>query len=397
MAGKAKKNTESMENQLARLEEELEQVSSALHQSENLFQTLIKNIPGVVYLCNYDKHWTMHYIVKEIENITGYPASDFINNNVRSFVSIIHPDDTALIDRTVRESVNNDKPYEMEFRIIRKDGEIIWVYEKGRQVHSSDNKTWLNGIILDVTTYKQNVIELDIAMKEWKATFEAMPNGVFLLNKKCQIIKCNKAGCKLLAKNKNDIIGKRYCQAIYNIEQPPQIDPYLKMFKSGSKQKEIRKLNNKTVEITVAPITDKKGSIYGSVILIVDITSLKNTELQLKSKQKELQSIFHTAPVGIGVVNGTVFVKVNQQVCKLSGYKKEELIGKDTRMLYINDAEYKRFGDNYLHLRGSKIAKLKSYLKCKNGEEVKVAVNISCLNPDTNEFTFTVTDISYEE
>ncbi|MDD5598528.1 MAG: PAS domain-containing protein, partial [Victivallaceae bacterium] len=143
------RNAGNSHDRLNGLQEELKQVSEALRQSETLFQSLIKNIPGIVYLCNCDKSWTMHYIVKEIEKVTGYPASDFINNNVRSFASIIHPDDRALIEELVEKAVAENKPYELEYRVIRKDGEIIWFHEKGQKVHSENGNIWLNGIMSD--------------------------------------------------------------------------------------------------------------------------------------------------------------------------------------------------------------------------------------------------------
>ncbi|MCK4983721.1 MAG: PAS domain S-box protein, partial [Victivallaceae bacterium] len=164
----------------------MRQTEEALPQSEKQIQSLIKNIPGIVYLCYYDEHWTMHYMVKEIEKISGYPASDFINNNVRSYASIIHPDDLFLVDQAVEEGVLNNKPYEIEYRIIRKDGDIAWVYEKGQKVSSRDNKTWLNGIIFDITEHKQIAIALDMATEEWRVTFDAIPNAVFLLNRECR-------------------------------------------------------------------------------------------------------------------------------------------------------------------------------------------------------------------
>ncbi len=375
------------------VEAQLEGLKKTLRQSQRQFQSLIKNIPGIVYLCYYDKDWTMQYIVKEIEKISGYPASDFINNNVRSYASIIHPDDVDLVEQVVTKGVSENKPFEMEYRLIRKNGEIAWVYEKGQRVPGLDDKVWLSGIIFDITRQKQTAIALDIASREWQVTFDAIPSAVFLLNREFQIMKCNRSAEVLLGKNKDKLVGKRYCKIIDNQDIPPADGPYMRMMKSRKKESTIRSIGNKEVEFTIVPIINPEGEIYGSVLLAVDISKLKKTEIMLRNQKKELKSIFHTAPIGIGVVSERKFIQVNEQFCKLSGYSSKELIGKSTRIVYISDKEYERIGHGYESINGDKIATLQTYIKRKDGKEIKVSLNLSALNIDINGFTFTVMPI----
>lgn len=385
-----KKKVEKHKNREAELESQLEDLRKALAQSQRQFQNLVKNIPGIVYLCYCDEYWTMHYIVKEIEKISGYPASDFINNNVRSYASIIHPDDVERVDQTIKTGVERDETFEMEYRIIRKDGEIAWVYERGQKVHSQDGKIWLNGIIFDITKIKQTAIALDIASEEWRVTFDAIPSAIFLLNREFQIMKCNSSAEALLGKSKDELIGKRYCKVIDDRDIPPEGSPYIRMLKSRHKESDIRSIGNKDVEFTVVPIINQEGEVYGSVLLIVDVSKLKKAEMMLRNQKKELKSIFRTAPIGIGVVSERKFIQVNDQFCRLSGYSEAELIDKNTRMLYISDEEYERIGRDYMKLKGCEIITLQTYLKRKDGKEIKVSLNFSTLNIDINGFTFTL-------
>ncbi|MFA7184280.1 MAG: PAS domain S-box protein [Victivallales bacterium] len=388
------KITGNSSSRLNKLQEELKQVSEALRQSENLFQALIKNIPGVVYLCNCDKYWTMHYIVKEIEKVTGYPASDFINNNVRSFASIIHPDDRALVEELVEKAISENKPYELEYRIVRKDGEIIWFHEKGQKVHSENGNIWLNGIMSDITKYKQNLMALDIAAEEWKTTFDSIPNAVFLLDKEGRIIKCNRAVEKLLKQKKNALIGQEYCEVICACGRLTGKKPFEKMLKSGRREKTICLFNDRIVEITVSPVVNSRREVYGFVILFVDITKLKNAEEQLKNKNKQLRSIFHTAPIGIGVVSRKAFVEVNEQMCEITGYGQKELLGKSPSLLHDDVKEFERVHAVALSPRGSKVAVTRTQLTRKDGRKVDVLLHFSSLNSKTNSFTFTMTDLS---
>ena len=115
---------------------------------------IVANVPGAVYRCALDRNWTMETFSSEIERISGYPASDFIHNARRSFASVIHPDDRDDVDREVRDAVLSDSPYGLEFRIVREDGEVRWVLERGQRVVGEDGQAWLHGVIFDITDRK---------------------------------------------------------------------------------------------------------------------------------------------------------------------------------------------------------------------------------------------------
>jgi diguanylate cyclase (GGDEF)-like protein/PAS domain S-box-containing protein len=126
-----------------------------LSVSEERFRTLLSNIPGAMYRCDLDSDWDMQFISDNIEAISGYPASDFIRSHVRTFASIIHPDDRQTVEQVVGEAVARGEPYILEYRIVGADGGIRWVYEKGQGVFDTEGKVlWLDGAIFDVTERK---------------------------------------------------------------------------------------------------------------------------------------------------------------------------------------------------------------------------------------------------
>lgn len=127
-----------------------------LELSEKKFRSLVANIPGAVYRCNADKDWTMAFLSESILEIVGYPASDFIENKVRSFASIIHSEDQEMVDHIVWQGIENRIPYIVEYRVVHANGKVRWVYEKGQGVFSEDKKLlWLDGVIVDITEKHQ--------------------------------------------------------------------------------------------------------------------------------------------------------------------------------------------------------------------------------------------------
>ena len=57
-------------------------------------------------------------------------------------------------------------------------------------------------------------------------------------------------------------------------------------------------------------------------------------EEELRTRQAELTSILRAVPVGIGVTLNRVLKEVNDHVCTITGYSREELLGSGSRMLY---------------------------------------------------------------
>ncbi len=125
--------------------------AARLRSDEALLRSLVANIPGALYRCADDADWTMAWMSQEIEEITGYPVTDFVDSSERTFASVIHPDDRDQVKRSVNEAVNAHRPFSLEYRIKRRDGDERWVLERGQAQESGDGRRWLDGAIFDIT------------------------------------------------------------------------------------------------------------------------------------------------------------------------------------------------------------------------------------------------------
>jgi signal transduction histidine kinase/DNA-binding response OmpR family regulator len=141
-----------------RLQEEIaerKQAEEALRESRQRLDSIVANSPVATYRCANDEHWTMEFISAEIMRITGYPAEDFLNNQVRSFASIIYPDDRQRAFDTVQNSLEHKDRYEMDYRLIAADASLRWVHEQGRGVFTPDGRLLcLDGSIFDITAQR---------------------------------------------------------------------------------------------------------------------------------------------------------------------------------------------------------------------------------------------------
>ncbi|EWH09350.1 putative integral membrane sensor protein [Catenovulum agarivorans DS-2] len=139
-------------------------MEKALRENESKFRSLITNIPGIAFRCLDKEGWPMLYISNAVEQITGYPASDFIYpNQTRYFSDLIHPDDLERVS----DYYNETGRYAFEYRILDKHGAQHWLLEQGSlTIDPATGENCLDGFIMDISERKYMEDELRIAKEE---------------------------------------------------------------------------------------------------------------------------------------------------------------------------------------------------------------------------------------
>jgi len=128
---------------------------AALAERTQRLETLISNLPGIVYRCANDPAWPMEFVAGECEQLTGYPASAFEDGDVLWGEEVIHPEDRDETWAAVQDALDAGDPFEVTYRIRTRDGETRWMWERGRGLHSDGNLDALEGFITDVTARRE--------------------------------------------------------------------------------------------------------------------------------------------------------------------------------------------------------------------------------------------------
>ncbi len=146
----------------------------SLRESEEKFRSMISNIPGVVYRCSYDEHYSVLFITDAIENLSGFKRSDFDYNQNVSLVSIIHPEDRERVLDFVNFSVKQKRQFNLEYRIITRSKAVKWISNNGRAIYNDDGTiNWIDGFLLDIS---ERIMALD-ELKNAKIAAEEANNA----------------------------------------------------------------------------------------------------------------------------------------------------------------------------------------------------------------------------
>ncbi|WP_152205880.1 sensor domain-containing diguanylate cyclase [Marinobacter changyiensis] len=124
-----------------------------LRHRERQLTTLMDNLPGMAYRCLYDEFWTMKFVSSGCRELTGYEPEAVIDNRDVAFAHLVQEEDNQKTVQLVEEAIGAAEAFSLEYQLVRKDGQVIWVWERGRAVEDGDGLV-LEGIILDVTDRK---------------------------------------------------------------------------------------------------------------------------------------------------------------------------------------------------------------------------------------------------
>lgn len=150
------------------------------NQWARMLQTLLSHLDGMVYRCRDDDQWTMEFVSQGCLRLTGYRPEQLLFNSAVSYQEITHPEDRERVDGAVREALAARKNYVVEYRIVRADGAVRWVSERGVGVYADDGTLLaLEGIVFDVTERKEAEIASRETERRYKSLFDNALEGIF--------------------------------------------------------------------------------------------------------------------------------------------------------------------------------------------------------------------------
>ncbi|MET0209368.1 MAG: MHYT domain-containing protein [Burkholderiaceae bacterium] len=155
-------------------------MEEALRDSETQYRTLIANSPGVTFRCRLDENWSMLVINNAVEELTGWPATDFLTGR-QHFGPLIHRHDHAAVNEAVQTAIATRQPYTVDYRLHTRDATERWVSERGRAVcDAAGVPQWIDGVILDITESRRLQTQLKDAKERAEAA--AAAKSAFLAN-----------------------------------------------------------------------------------------------------------------------------------------------------------------------------------------------------------------------
>jgi PAS domain S-box-containing protein len=120
--------------------------------AENKYRTLVEQVAAISYIAELGFHGEWLFVSPQIEAITGYTQEEWLANS-REWTHHVPQEDHEVIE-AAEAACQRGERFQADYRIVKKDGSIIWVSDTAVVVSGSDSHPVMEGIIVDITERK---------------------------------------------------------------------------------------------------------------------------------------------------------------------------------------------------------------------------------------------------
>ena len=178
----------------------------ALKESERNYRLLINNIPNIVFKAYVDSY--IDFFDDKIEALTGYPKELFLSRKMK-WTDIILPEDQKKAKMRFVEALKGNRQYIREYRIRKKNGDIVWVQASSQIVCNANGRIeFISGAFLDITERKAAEAALHDSEVKYRSLFDSGPNPIFVLDSSTlEILDVNPATIETYGYTKEELMG----------------------------------------------------------------------------------------------------------------------------------------------------------------------------------------------
>jgi PAS domain S-box-containing protein/putative nucleotidyltransferase with HDIG domain len=225
--------------------------------------------------------------------------------------------------------------------------------------------------------------------------------GVWAMDRDHVTTFVNERMAQMLGVGPDDMLGRPIADFMF----PEDLDDHRRQMairhagRSSHYERRFRHRDGREVLTIVAatPVRDADGEFDGSFALFTDITDRVRAEHELADSQARLASILDAAPAAIGLVRDRILLEVNEHMCAMLGYRKDELVGQSARLLYPSEEEFERVGrEKYAQIERTGRGSVETRWRSKHGDDMEIMLSSAVVDPSdpSRGITFTAFDIT---
>ena len=276
--------------------------------------TLINNLPGLVYRCRAEKGWPMESVEGECESLTGYTSAEIECGEISFGDDVIHPADRDLVWQTVQDALVESDPFELTYRIVTKDDTEKWVWERGRGLNPANGEPRvLEGFITDISERKEGTVsELNRDPDPLQTLFDNTTDCVAYCEFECDspvIIDVNSAFETTFGFEAGDLIGESLEETIFpseSLEKGRRISQRVKDGERVEAELQCQTANGiRTFSHRAVPIrTD--GGVTETYAIFTDVTEQKEDKQQIQRLEHFAERLSHDLRNPLSVAQGNL-------------------------------------------------------------------------------------------
>lgn len=187
---------------------ERKKVEEALRAAEIRYRNLVEYLPAVVYI-DAANDATTTYISPQIQGLMGYSPSEWIKDT-HIWENSIHPEDREAVLQEEARTQEKGEPFSREYRLVRRDGQVIWVYDHAVLIYNpSGSALYYQGVLLDITKQRKAEEAIRQSEERFSKVFESSSIAICITTvEEGRFIDANQAYWSLSGLTRPLVIGR---------------------------------------------------------------------------------------------------------------------------------------------------------------------------------------------
>ncbi len=288
---------------------ERKRAEAALRQSQERLNGILQSLDDVVW--SFDvQAGRIVYISPAAEVVYGHPPADFLADP-QLWLKLVHPSDRKRVARGSAAEVE-DGSCNLEYRIMRPDGEVRWVHDRSHLVFDEAGTALRrDGIVTDITERKQVAAALRASEELNRRVVEALPGGIVQVSVEGEILYANAEAQRILGLSFDRLSGSYVAdfetQTFWEDGSPCPVEAYpvTQCLQTGAPQPPatigVRRPDGTmtwAVFTAVPLIEPQTRQLSGAVVTFLDLTERKRAEEALRQNEARLAEAQRIAHLG---------------------------------------------------------------------------------------------------
>ena len=266
-----------------------QELGRELSGAELKYRSLIERQPGVVYMAEPGPAGRWSFVSPQVESMLGYAPEEWLADP-ELWAQSIHPEDRDAVLASAPVATELGTAKRFEYRMIRRDGRIVWVLDDVAVTETTDQHPMLQGLLIDITPAKVAEAALRTSEEQQRMIIETASYAFVAIDSKGCVVEWNRQAEATFGWSRAEALGADVAELIIPSAQHEAHREGMRRFTATgetrilSRRMELEAIHRDghafPVELTIWPVQAGESTRFNA--LIDDITVRKELEAQLR-------------------------------------------------------------------------------------------------------------------
>jgi len=296
------------------------------------------------------------FVNQQWTELTGLSADDALNCG---WSQTVHVEDRDRVVKNWTDTVGRGQAFAMEYRVATGTCDNRWLAVSAQPIFGADGEAagylgWVSDVTkkVELEEYLERALMDQVKVSErarkqeerFRLIVENTSEGIWRLGADHRTLFGNARMAELLGCTVRELDGV----SLFDFLTPAAADEFAERLHAscaGTRvlhEVDLQRADGTqlTVMIAAAVLADAKDNYQGALVVVTDLSELRQATAMLHTVERQFQTVFQRAPLGISIVGLDARIsEVNDAFCLMSGYDREDLVGQPSMMLMYEEDE----------------------------------------------------------